>query len=353
MSSHIACSKLNANETALCGGIAGMSTRLAISPLDVIKIRLQVQPQPIKNILLSQNNVKYSGIIQAFKTIVAEEGFRGLFKGNMAAEYLYLTYGTAQFYGYYSLNKYFTKVQQQQNIITFFICKFYLYLIFFFINMPSGVRSFLCGMLAGSVATTITYPFDLLRTRFAMQGTNKVYRGIPNALSDIYQREGVRGFYRGLGPSIVQIMPYMGLMFLSYECLCSVFDSLKKRKIIRDNHKRIDDMVCGSLAGIISKTGVFPLDVIRKRLQVQGPHRTSYILSSIPCYAGNSVLQCMQNIIRFEGFKALYKGLVPGLLKAGPAGAVNFLVFELSKDIITHMKETGFQLIPEKSPIIL
>ena len=112
-------------------------------------------------------------------------------------------------------------------------------------------------------------------------------------------------------------------------------------------------MACGSLAGIISKTGVFPLDVIRKRLQVQGPHRTNYVLSSIPCYAGNSVLRCMQNIIRFEGFLALYKGLVPGLLKAGPAGAVNFLVFELSKDIITHMKETEFQLIPEKAPMTL
>jgi solute carrier family 25 thiamine pyrophosphate transporter 19 len=40
--------------------------------------------------------------------------------------------------------------------------------------MSSEARSFLSGMLAGSFATTITYPFDLLRTRFAMQGTNKV-----------------------------------------------------------------------------------------------------------------------------------------------------------------------------------
>jgi solute carrier family 25 thiamine pyrophosphate transporter 19 len=53
---------------------------MAISPLDVVKIRLQVQPEPytLKRMFSVQvrNNIKYSGILQAFKTIVAEEGIR-------------------------------------------------------------------------------------------------------------------------------------------------------------------------------------------------------------------------------------------------------------------------------------
>ena len=109
-------------------------------------------------------------------------------------------------------------------------------------------------------------------------------------------------------------------------------------------------MACGSLAGIISKTGVFPLDVVRKRLQVQGPHLSEYVVSSIPSYAHhNSVIGCMKKIVRTEGFWALYKGIVPGLLKAGPSGAVYFLMFELSKDAITYLKESGFRLVPDKS----
>lgn len=111
-------------------------------------------------------------------------------------------------------------------------------------------------------------------------------------------------------------------------------------------------MICGSLAGIISKTGVFPLDVVRKRLQVQGPHLQEYVVSAIPSYANhNSVIGCMKKIVRTEGFWALYKGIVPGLLKAGPSGAVYFLMFELAKDGITSMKESGFHISPQKSAL--
>lgn len=105
-------------------------------------------------------------------------------------------------------------------------------------------------------------------------------------------------------------------------------------------------MICGSLAGIISKTGVFPLDVVRKRLQVQGPHISEYVVSSIPNYAQhNSVISCARKIIYTEGYWALYKGIVPGLLKAGPSGAVYFLMFELAKDGITSWKESGFRVV--------
>lgn len=142
----------------------------------------------------------------------------------------------------------------------------------------------------------------------------------------------------------------MGLMFFSYEGLCSTIQTFKDKNIISENHKRTDDMICGSLAGIISKTGVFPLDVVRKRLQVQGPHLQEYVVSSIPSYANhNSVIGCMKKIIRTEGFWALYKGIVPGLLKAGPSGAVYFLMFELAKDGITSFKESGFEIFKKSA----
>ncbi|RCH82274.1 mitochondrial thiamine pyrophosphate transporter, partial [Rhizopus stolonifer] len=304
MSSHIISSKLNANELALCGGFAGLTTRLAISPLDVVKIRLQVQPEryTLRQLLSKQakNNIKYSGITQAFKTILAEEGVKGFFKGNVAAEWLYVTYGISQFYAYYFLDDFMKKQHQ----------------------VSPAIKPFISGMLAGSFATATTYPFDLLRTRFAMQGETRVYNNMLHAVLDIYEKEGVRGFYRGLGSSITQIMPYMGLMFFSYEGLCSMAQSLKDKKVIPEDHKRMQDMLCGSLAGIISKTGVFPLDVVRKRLQVQGPHMSEYVVSKIPSYSrDNSVLGCIRKMVATEGVWSLYKGIVPGLLKAGPSGA--------------------------------
>ncbi|KAG1195317.1 hypothetical protein G6F70_008328 [Rhizopus microsporus] len=319
MPSHVTSSKLNANEIALCGGIAGVATRFAISPLDVIKIRLQIQSSPARSPMI-QHNAKYSGILSTFKTIIKEEGIRGLFKGNVAAEYLYLAYGISQFYAYYHMDAFMEKKTQ----------------------LTPSLKPFVSGMVAGSFATATTYPFDLLRTRFA------VYNSILHAISDIYGKEGIKGFYRGLGSSITQIMPYMGLMFFSYEGLCSLTQTLKEKGVISDKHNKTNDMICGSLAGIISKTGVFPLDVVRKRLQVQGPHISKYVIASIPIYSQQiSAFSCMRTIIQTEGYRALYKGLTPGLLKAGPSGAVYFLVFELSKDFIIKMKENGYQILPE------
>ncbi|KAI9486087.1 MAG: mitochondrial carrier domain-containing protein [Benjaminiella poitrasii] len=351
--SHVTSTKLNANETALCGGFAGLTTRLAISPLDVIKIRLQVQSEPssLKHIFKNSNkpNVKYSGINQAFKTIIKEEGVRGLFKGNVAAEWLYVTYGASQFYAYYYLDSFLKKVSQTNKYLrptttlTLNIAQQK--------ELSPTIKPFISGMLAGSFATATTYPFDLLRTRFAMQGMNKVYNSIPHAVSDIYEREGIRGFYRGLSSSMTQIMPYMGLMFFSYESLRTILQRLQEARILSDNHKRTDDMICGSLAGIVSKTGVFPLDVVRKRLQVQGPHLTEYVVTSIPTYS--TVWGCLKTIISREGLMGLYKGIVPGLLKAGPSGAVYFLMFEIAKDCMTYLNESGFQMIPEQSFISL
>ncbi|KAG0168421.1 mitochondrial thiamine pyrophosphate transporter [Apophysomyces sp. BC1015] len=168
-----------------------------------------------------------------------------------------------------------------------------------------------------------------------------------HAFSDIHETEGLRGFYRGLIPSVTQIMPYMGLVFLSYDSLCTSFTWLKSQGMIHGDHKMAQDMICGSIASIIGKVGVFPLDTVRKRLQVQGPHRMDYVISSIPCYSRNSTFACLRSIARTEGLLALYKGIVPGLLKVGPAGAVNFLVFEWAKDTVVKLKDRGLEILPD------
>lgn len=57
---------------AIAGGLAGAVSRLAVGPLDVVKIRMQVQLEPITQGV----NSKYTGIVQALKTIVREEGIQ-------------------------------------------------------------------------------------------------------------------------------------------------------------------------------------------------------------------------------------------------------------------------------------
>ena len=85
------------------------------------------------------------------------------------------------------------------------------------------------------------------------------------------------------------------------------------------------DATAGVLAGLIAKTGVFPLDVVRKRLQVQGPTRARYVYRDIPVYTG--VWGALRAILAQEGMRGLYRGLAVGLVKAAPASAITMWTY--------------------------
>lgn len=112
----------------------------------------------------------------------------------------------------------------------------------------------------------------------------------------------------------------MGLFFTTYEGLrpaLSQMDSLPFGS---------GDAAAGVIASVIAKTGVFPLDLVRKRLQVQGPHRARYVHTNIPEYRG--VLSTMSVILRTQGVRGLYRGLTVSLIKAAPASAVTMWTYE-------------------------
>ncbi|KAK4939903.1 mitochondrial thiamine pyrophosphate transporter [Elasticomyces elasticus] len=287
-------------QVIISGAVAGLVSRFCIAPLDVVKIRLQLQPHSLSD-PLSLNGIKgpvYKGAFSTFRAIVREEGVRALWKGNVPAELMYVCYGGIQFTTYRS-------VTQAQSLLP--------------TRPPPSVESFISGAAAGAAATTATYPLDLLRTRFAAQGSDRIYQGLLGAVRDISRYEGPRGFFRGLSAAVGQIVPYMGLFFTGYEFL----------------HQYIGgttlpfgsgDATAGVFASIFAKTAVFPLDLVRKRLQVQGPTRTRYIHSNIPEYKG--VIRGLAAIWQREGYRGWYRGLTVSLIKAAPASAVTMWTYE-------------------------
>ena len=105
-----------------------------------------------------------------------------------------------------------------------------------------------------------------------------MYTSVRHSITQILRDEGVSGYYRGVFTSLLQIAPYMGLLFWTYE---ATRNSLSSTLALSP---RTSDFVAGGIAGIVSKSTVFPLDTIRKRLQVQGPTRERYIHKDIPLY---------------------------------------------------------------------
>lgn len=190
-------------------------------------------------------------------------------------------------------------------------------------KLPGTAVSFISGALAGTAATTATYPLDLLRTRFAAQGNERIYTSLFASIRDITRHEGPKGFFRGLSAGVGQIVPYMGLFFSLYESFKSVFAGVT----LPLGSMGSGDALAGVLASVMSKTAVFPLDTVRKRLQVQGPTRSKYVHRNIPVYEAG-VLRTIGAIVTREGLRGLYRGLTVSLIKAAPASAVTMWTYE-------------------------
>jgi len=232
--------------------------------------------------------------------IAREEGITALWKGNVPAELLYLGYGAVQFYTYRTTHVALTSL-----------------------GMPRSAQDFVAGGAAGAVATFVTYPFDLLRTRFAAQGSGdmRIYTSLPHATRTIYASEGIPGFFRGVTAGVGQIIPYMGLFFATYEPSRTFLTRRNEAGAL--SLSGYESALAGAFASTVAKTGVFPLDLVRKRLQVQGPTREMYLQKDIAVYEG------MRAIIQREGVRGLYRGLGVSLVKAAPNSALTMWCYEV------------------------
>lgn len=117
----------------------------------------------------------------------------------------------------------------------------------------------------------------------------------------------------------------MGIFFATYESLRVSFDGLHMPW-------GSGDATAGMLASILAKTTVFPLDLVRKRIQVQGPTRSQYVYQNIPEY--KTAFGAIKSIFKHAGFRGLYKGLPISLIKAAPASAITLWTYEQSLQIM-------------------
>jgi solute carrier family 25 thiamine pyrophosphate transporter 19 len=308
------------SQVIVAGAIAGLVSRFCIAPLDVVKIRLQLQYHSLTDPLAAATppSRKPLGVSQVARDILRHEGIRGFWKGNIPAEGLYLSYGAAQFFAYRSTTQAIDALLTNEDGEKRWA-------------VPGAAKSFVAGAVAGTAATTVTYPLDLLRTRFAAQGTEKVYEGLLSSIRDIKRNEGLAGYFRGLGAGIGQIVPYMGLFFAFYEGL---------KPALADVQLPLSsgDAVAGITASVLSKSVVFPLDTVRKRLQVQGPTRHKYVGGHKTPVYDRGVLGTLKMIIRKEGTIGLYRGLSVSLVKAAPASAITMWTYERALDFMNRIK---------------
>ncbi|XP_067089273.1 mitochondrial thiamine pyrophosphate carrier [Osmerus mordax] len=295
-------------EAALAGSAAGMVTRALISPLDVIKIRFQLQ---IERVSSRQREGKYWGLYQASRCILTEEGLPAFWKGHVPAQFLSVCFGAVQFASFEVLTEGVHNSTQYNS-------------------QTPGVH-FVCGGLAACSATVACQPLDTLRTRFAAQGEPKVYPNLRNAVASIYRTEGVLAFYSGLSPTLVAVFPYAGMQFFFYNVLKKLMGPPDK-----DSGGNLKSLVCGSCAGVVSKTLTYPFDLFKKRLQVAGFEEARVKFGQVRRYKG--FVDCVLNIAKEEGIRGFFKGLSPSLVKAAFSTGFTFFWYEFFLNAMHNLK---------------
>ncbi|XP_014604508.1 PREDICTED: mitochondrial thiamine pyrophosphate carrier [Polistes canadensis] len=284
---------------AIAGAISGFLTRFTCQPLDVVKIRFQLQVEPIKPYHIS----KYQSIFQAFWLILKEERIFALWKGHLPAQLLSISYGAGQFYSYNVLMTF-----SNRNSI---------------LNEWKYLKNFMVGASAGSIATIISFPFDTIRTRLIAQSSNdKVYKSIIHLCSVILRQESPKVFFAGLSPTLIQIAPHSGLHFLFYNFLIDTY----KKYFKETNISFYNSLISGAVAGLMAKTIVYPMDLARKRLQIQGFKNGRKGFGKF--FECKGLIDCFRVTIRDEGAKGLFKGLLPSQLKAAITTALHFTFYE-------------------------
>ncbi|CAI9779072.1 unnamed protein product [Fraxinus pennsylvanica] len=122
---------------------------------------------------------------------------------------------------------------------------------------------------------------------------------------------------QGVGPSIA-------ISFSVYETLRSYWHSQ------RPNDSTVAvSLACGSLSGIASSTATFPLDLVRRRMQLEGAAGRARVYNT-------GLLGTFRHIIRAEGLRGLYRGIMPEYYKVVPSVGIVFMTYETLKKLLSH-----------------
>jgi solute carrier family 25 (mitochondrial phosphate transporter), member 23/24/25/41 len=195
------------------------------------------------------------------------------------------------------------------------------------------VSKFVAGGIGGMTAQLCVYPIDTLKFRLqcetvegGLQGNALLIRTARNMWAD----GGFRAVYRGLGLGLVGMFPYSAIDMGTFEILKKSFVKYKARYYgIHEEDAAPGNVVTallGATSGALGATMVYPLNVLRTRLQTQGTAMHP------PTYTG--IVDVATRTVRNEGLRGLYKGLTPNLLKVAPALSITWVCYENMKKLL-------------------
>ena len=277
------------------GGVAAFVSKTIASPIEVVKLRLQVQYALIEKGLIHK---RYEGINDCFARLYQEDGLKAFFKGN----------GT--------------------NALRFFLTQA---LNFSLRDLLRGIMSelggcqkedlgfvmnILAGGGAGATSQLIVYPLDYARTRLANQvhtGGEAQFSGLLNCIYKTYQTDGRIGLYRGFTISCLCMVIYRGLYF-------GIYDSLRPYLPQKYESNMLVTFTFGYFATLASGVLSYPLDTVRRRIMMTSGEQKKF----------KSTPDCIRQMWRQGGWRVFYKGGAANVV-GGVTGAAVLSIYDRIK----------------------
>ena len=271
----------------IAGSMGGAASVLVGQPLDTVKVKMQAFPEVHTNLL------------GCFRTTFAGDGLRGLYAGTVPALAANVAENSVLFCAYGFCQKLVARATRTPDVAEL-----------------SVVGNATAGFVAAFFSSFTLCPTELVKCRLqAMRETHGRLDVGPFGLTKrILRAEGVPGLFRGLTATMAREMPGYFFFFGGYEATRAL---LTPPGLTKDEIGAARTIVAGGVSGVLLWVAIFPADVVKSRIQVEGSREP--------------MLRVMRTILQKEGVMALYNGLGPTLLRTFPATGVLFLAYELTK----------------------
>ena len=275
-------------------------TALLMTPLDVVKIRLQSQNRLMHkgDCFVYRNGLmdhlctcfngpeswynrkipggRYHGTIDAMAKIVKAEGFTSLWSG----------LPPTLFMAFPQVVLYFTTYEEAKVLLGYHE-----------INNPNPVLPVISGALARMVAVTAVSPIELIRTKIQSEKLN--YKEICNAVRSAIKSHGWLSLYRGWVSTVWRDVPFSMIYWFNYETFKTHLMKYKHNQ----NLNSFQTFLCGASAGSLAAFLTCPLDVVKTQRQVQ--------LGEVDLHnSSRKTYNIIKEIYRVKGIQGLFSGKI-------------------------------------------
>lgn len=176
--------------------------------------------------------------------------------------------------------------------------------------------AWLSGAAGGCAAVVACYPLEIVRIRLMTQfgKGDQRYAGSLDCAKKIFRKEGLGGLYRGIGVSLTLTIPAISIAFGVYSTSKELLEDLGY-----SDQSAIATICAGGIGGVAGSFATFPLDVLRRRIQVMG---------ACPTIPRRKLMQEARHVFTTEGVRGFWRGLKPEMIRAFPLVGITFLVYE-------------------------